>query len=690
VPGTVTVTVTGRPDPSVDAAVRGLVDAQGSTPSRFSRAQITNIQRRMETLHRGPDSAFPPAPPKAPKEPEGAAPGTPPAAGPTSRLNPANPGTAQAAAGSTATGVSASPLVSSLISLAASQSVAIDGSSNLRDGTSVWMGGLAQFGDIEGNGERSGMRFSTDGLSAGADRRINDRLTLGLAAGYARDETRIGNDGSKSKAKGGSFGVYSSYQPTGNTYVDALLGIGKIDFDSTRFVEPFDAFASGKRKADQFFGSVAAGYEWRRDGVLVSPYGRFDFSYDKLKQFTESGADQYNLKFADQTVKSTQLGVGLRAEAQHEMEMGRAVPRVRVEYRRELQGDRNASVSYADLLGGPEYTVTSSGVSRNALLLGVGTDFLFNGGLKVGIDYQAEHASGAKNVQAWRVFVSQDLDFKGLPPFRFNTDMLEKPISVDFGFTHDDNVSRGRLDSEKRSDNITSIGIGQEWIKPLGTNLRLLATPQITAEKFRRFAGLGRFSGGIQGELQYRGSAAFDATTFGLRGLAMWDQYESRLRTGSRFFLGLNARRSITDRIDVFGEVGGNARYGRSDVFEVRDYSVKGNVDYSLGKNGTLYASGEYRRGDTFASGTGSLTNLALSDVFVADDAFESEGFFAYRIEARGVLGTFGYNRPLGPRDSIDISYRRVQITPTNKPSFETGSLRYNDNQYSIVYLIRF
>ncbi len=217
-----------------------------------------------------------------------------------------------------------------------------------------------------------------------------------------------------------------------------------------------------------------------------------------------------------------------------------------------------------------------------------------------------------------------------------------------------------------------------------------MATPLITAEKFRRFSGLGRASAGLQGELQYRGSAAFDATTFAVRGSAVWDEYESSLRSGGRYFLGVNARRSFTDKIDVFAEVGANVREGKSAVFQLRDYAAKTNLDYSLGRNGVLYASGEYRRGDTFSSGLGSITNLALADVFVADDAFETEGFFAYRLEARTLLGSLGWNRPLGPRDSIDFSWRRIQSTPNNKPSFDSGSLRYNINQYSIVYLLRF
>ena len=52
-PAVVTVTVAGRPDPSKDANVIGLIGAQAQTARRFSGAQISNFQRRMESLHRG-------------------------------------------------------------------------------------------------------------------------------------------------------------------------------------------------------------------------------------------------------------------------------------------------------------------------------------------------------------------------------------------------------------------------------------------------------------------------------------------------------------------------------------------------------------------------------------------------------------------------------------------------------------
>ena len=48
----VTVTIVGRPDPSKNAIVTGLLTSQIETSKRFAKAQITNFHQRMESLHR--------------------------------------------------------------------------------------------------------------------------------------------------------------------------------------------------------------------------------------------------------------------------------------------------------------------------------------------------------------------------------------------------------------------------------------------------------------------------------------------------------------------------------------------------------------------------------------------------------------------------------------------------------------
>ena len=681
-PARISITIQGRPDPTRDRDVTGIVDAQAQAARRFAGAQIDNLQRRMESLHRAP-------------EPAAAAPVR--AASAADAVQPAKPASTPARPRVDVAGILSPEMIASFVTSAASRSFDVAASSDAGGGrgmlgnTSVWVGGTAHFGDRDGNDGQGGYRFSTDGLSVGADRRVSDSLAVGIGVGFARDESRIHGGRSVSKARGASAALYASWSPAPRFFVDTLVGLGRIDFDTDRYVVAMDDFARGDRRGRQLFGSVAAGYEHRRDALLISPYGRVDVTRDRLDAVTERGAEPYALTFHEQNLNHTRVAAGLRAESRHATEFGFAVPRARIEYRRDLQGARGAGIGFADLFGAPEYTVTPTGLSRNSLLLGLGADLLFRGGLRIGLDYQAQRNEGLRNVQAVRLLVSQDLDARGLPNWGWDKPMFPDPFSVEMGFAYDDNVTRGREPAEKLADRAFTLSFGQEQVFKLPyANTRFVVRPIGVAEKFRVHSGLGRASLGAQAELQYRASGAFDATTWGLLGRATYDQFESNLRSGGKYYAGLNARRSFTDKIDGFAEIGHHVRHGKSEVFNTRESAAKLNLDYSLGKRGILYAAGEVRKGDIVSSGLPSLANLAIADVLVPDDAFDGLGFVAYRLDGRTLIGTLGWNYPLGPRDALDFSWRRVQGTPSRKPPFESGEQRYIDNQYSIVYLMRF
>ena len=129
-------------------------------------------------------------------------------------------------------------------------------------------------------------------------------------------------------------------------------------------------------------------------------------------------------------------------------------------------------------------------------------------------------------------------------------------------------------------------------------------TGLLNGEMFHTYTGLAHVSGGLQAELQNRESAAFDAVTFAAFARGWLDNYESHLRDGGRYALGVNAQGALTDRIDVYGELSCNRRYAQSEVWDLNDYSARLNLDYSLGRSGTLYLTGEYRRGDTVSDGS--------------------------------------------------------------------------------------
>lgn len=713
-PATITVTVIGRPNLGNDPTIMASATAQTQAAQRFARAQQFNFQRRLEGLRSGLATEDPSLPPpeqtslrprtgsqSAQANIRNRATGVADAQDPFAPLQSGNDA-AGAAPGLgvkpvTAAGPLPPSLVSTLVSLATGRSLDLallnsgTAPSPKDSGMSVWLAGNVNFGRRDATADASGLKFTTDGVSIGVDRRFGAKWIAGLGLGYGRDDTDIGTDGSRLKARGSSAAVYGSYQLRAGTYLDGLLGVGKLDLDTRRFVTSQDAFAVSKRKGDQMFASLGASYDWRRDALLISPYGRVDVTRDKLKTATETGAGLASLTYLDQTQRSTQLALGLRVEIQHPTDFGWIKPRARIEYRREFESDRDVTVAYADQFpSGQRYSLSAAGRSKDALAVGIGADFHYKGGLKLGIDYQALRVKGPDSSQSLRLVLIKDLDAKPIPDNAVAWKTGKDAIRVETGFSWDDNVTRARDAASKLSDGFVNLGLSYGRFFPLGNNSRFAASGFFSGDKFRDYPGLGSASAGAQGEYQYRTSASFDAITFGIFARLNFDEFESRLRDGKRYAFGVNARRALTDRIDVFGELAGTVRHAKSAVFDRREVSIRGNVDYALTKKGTLYVTGEFRRGDTVSTGFPSLENLDIAEVLVQDDAFDGR-YFSYRTDAKTVIGTLGYNLSLGPRDSIDFSWRRAEARPIQSPGFQvSGPFRYVANQYAIIYLTRF
>ena len=725
---TVTVTITGRPDPSQDATVRGLVRAQAETARRFINAQMSNVQRRLESLHLGSGGGG--------SASAGSTTGT----GFTARSDPfaLQGGIAQLASLAPALGnagsqnapfrdvardpfalasvdlarnpnipnygaVTANPLMPPSYVTALAGAVS-SGTLNLSalgradglgaDSTGIWMGGNIGFGTRDLSASSSGYRFVTDGVTVGLDHRFNNQLAMGVSAGVAHDRTSVAPDGSGYNAKGYSFSLYGSYQPARNWYVDGLLGYGVVNYDSLRYVAPATAYARAERKGNSWFSSVTTGYEHRADGLLFAPYGRVELGQSELKQATETGAGLFSLTYDTQRLRSLNLALGARIEAAHRTAFGWAMPRARLEYKHHFTHDETALLGYADQPAGPRYGVTGLTNVRGSLLAGLGTDFLLRDGFKIGVDYQLQRAMGGERGHGLRVWLSKDLDGKGgMPQGLTEWQLPAEPVRLEAGVMWDDNLNRARLTSEKLSDRIYSLTASKRITFPMTEQTRATVSGFVTGDKALTYTGLDRVAGGVVGELQYRTSADFDAFTLGLQGRAAYEDFNSGIRTGTRYSMGLNARTSLTDRIDVFTAVTRNFRDARNLVFDGRDTSARFNLDYAAVQRGSLYFGGEFRRGDLVTSVPVSLAYAALGKASTPDDAYGLPGIQAYRYDARTRIWNVGFNYALGPRDSIDISWRQATSTPTaqvTNPLYSSGGTSYRAVQYSLAYLLRF
>lgn len=263
-------------------------------------------------------------------------------------------------------------------------------------------------------------------------------------------------------------------------------------------------------------------------------------------------------------------------------------------------------------------------------------------------------------------------------------------IRGDAGFMSDDNVTRAKESADKLSDHSLSVNLSTPLVYPLTEHTRARLTPLAGGEKFFSYKGLSRAYAGATGEYQYRSSAEFSTPTFSLFMRIFGEQYESRLRDGGHYSAGVSMLQPVTDRIQLFGALAHNRRYGRSAVFNTIDNSARLNLDYAATKSGTIYLTGEYRRGDVVSTGHPTLEFIDIAKVFVQDDAFPGGQLFSYRFDGSTRITTLGYNIGFGSRHSLDLSWRRIKSASGWRPGYATSAASYVANQYSIVYLVNF
>ncbi|MCD9087349.1 Ig-like domain-containing protein [Stenotrophomonas sp. SY1] len=380
--GTVTVTVNARLDASKDPEVTGLVAAQAEAARRFATAQLSNFNRRLERLHgngwAGSDSNL--------------------------NLSANGLGLTLKPGGVVPSGQSKSRRDSDrdddtaqqlLAANEAGEATALSSPTNAAASNGqpsrfgYWIDGRIDLGQRDAMTNQSELRFQTDGISLGADYRLNDWASLGAGAGYARDDSDVGRNGSRSTGTARIMALYGSLRPADKWFVDGVLGYGALDFDLKRHVTDTAGFAAGSRDGKQTFGSLTTGYENRQDTWMLSPYGRLDLMKTRLDAYTESASGVSALHYNKQTVRMTTGALGMRGEMLFKTHLGNLIPRARFEYRHSFEGADMARMSYADLIGvGQVYEVSPTQAERNQFIFGFGTAWILRSRMALSLDYE--------------------------------------------------------------------------------------------------------------------------------------------------------------------------------------------------------------------------------------------------------------------------------------------------------------
>ncbi len=421
-PSTATITYTlrivARPNPANDPEVRGLVQAQVNSARRFVDIQVGNFNRRLEGMRRGGGSG-------------GFAnslrinasdhcidtitawtnPVCANAGGPNRQPGGlgANPHGGPLTGGSMAGGLLGGGAIGGETAGEGGKTAA---NANGPDGgaanpLTIWAGGTIRWGDRDQATGRPSERFESEGVTFGADYRFNPSFAAGIGIGLGRETTDVGRNGSQSEGEAKTLAIYGSHLLGGGLYVDWLAGYQWLDFDLRRYVTLSGAMVNSSRSGRQWFGSVSAGADIESGDWRFTPYARIDAQRGTLNGYTENSGSVFDLAYLDQDVAFTSIGAGAKVDYRIAVENGFFLPRLRLEYQRDVEREGRALVAYFDQISRPFNVIPLTGYARSRLLMGFGVEMMIGDRTAVDVEYSYRDNSGAGADQGVLINVKQ-------------------------------------------------------------------------------------------------------------------------------------------------------------------------------------------------------------------------------------------------------------------------------------------
>ncbi|MGC5702593.1 autotransporter domain-containing protein, partial [Pseudomonas sp. NFXW11] len=371
---TVSFIIQQRPDPSRDAEVIGLLNAQSRAAERFASTQMDNFNQRLEQLHqmRCDRNSF-----NASLRKDGS----------------------NVPLGEMAKAIEQQLGAPANQSEERKRQAAAAAQDDCQpEALAFWSDGFINTGSTHARGAQDNS-FTTMGLSAGADYRLAPGIIAGVGIGYGTDRSEIGEHKTRSDADAIGIATYLSLNPAAQFYLDGLLGYNRISFDSRRYITgSANDYARGSRDADQLFASLTASYEYRQGPLSLTPYGRFNASSTRLDAFRESGGGLYGLSYEEQRQQNFTSYLGMRSGYDLMTRVGVVTPKVGLAWGHNFSTSSDYKMRYTDQgSDGILYRLKPDAQDSDFASLDMGVDFNLGRAWQLGFSYKTALGADERN-----------------------------------------------------------------------------------------------------------------------------------------------------------------------------------------------------------------------------------------------------------------------------------------------------
>lgn len=229
-------------------------------------------------------------------------------------------------------------------------------------------------------GSRSGIAgydANSNGLIIGADGKLNEQTTLGLAFSHVHTNVS-GDNGNDTEVNTNLLSAYGSWEQ-GPVSVLGSLSYGKGDNESKRYVA--GERAKGKYDSTVLAADLSAGYKIAlNENLNVIPTLATRYSKVEIDSFSEKGTGAA-LRSGSQSLEVFDVGGGFKLEGQY----GNFKPTARLMAFHDFAQD-NANTTSSFVLGGTTFATTGAPATKWTYETGVGLEWT-KGQYTVGASY---------------------------------------------------------------------------------------------------------------------------------------------------------------------------------------------------------------------------------------------------------------------------------------------------------------
>ncbi len=248
----------------------------------------------------------------------------------------------------------------------------------------VFATGDKNIGTVTRDAAAAGYRFTTNGMTAGADYRIAKDLEAGLLLGFDQTDT-TSVTGTKLAVSGGQAGLYAGWHP-GHFFME-VLGEGGINSYKTNR-SGYGGEADGNAQGQQLSGWLGAGYDMKMGSLHVSPYAAGQSTLVQLNGFSEQGSMvPLDIPSQNQSALSSELGTKMNWTWKFgEMDFQ---PRLGIAWEHQFQGYQD-SLSAGLLDAGETFSVQGPAMGQNAAVVEAEINIQFARGLSALLQYHGK------------------------------------------------------------------------------------------------------------------------------------------------------------------------------------------------------------------------------------------------------------------------------------------------------------